>query len=135
MYTYQKTIVETDLDFLGHVNHANYLRILEEARWDVITKKGFGFAHMQAKQYGPVILRVDIQYKREVGNRETITIHTDFQHTIIAKVMTLEQRITKEDGTVASVATITFGLMDFQTRKLIDPPQQWVDIMQAKQDA
>ena len=123
-FTYQRRIRETDLDFLGHVNHAVYLSILEEARWEMIEEQGFGFNKLRQAFVSPVILGVNIQYKKEIVNREMIEVETNTQATI-AKVGVIEQVIRKQNGQVAATATITYGVMDLKERKLIHPPAIW----------
>ncbi len=63
-------VQEIDLDTFGHVNHANYLRIFEQARWDWISNRGFGLDVIREKQIGPTILEVTAQYKREIKERQ-----------------------------------------------------------------
>ena len=123
-FTYQRRIRETDLDFLGHVNHAVYLSILEEARWEMIEDQGFGFNELRKANVSPVILGVNIQYKKEIVNREVIEVETNTQ-AAITKVGTIEQMIRKQNGQVAATATITYGVMDLKERKLIHPPMIW----------
>ena len=125
IFTYERRIRETDLDFLGHVNHAMYLSILEEARWEMMAESGYGFAELRAAMISPVILGVNIQYKKEIGNRERITIETHTQSSP-SKVGTLEQIMRKENGQIAASATITYGVMDLNERRLIHPPTIWL---------
>ena len=123
-FSYVRTIRETDLDFLGHVNHAVYLSMMEEARWEMMTENGYSFDELRAAMIAPVILGVDIQYQKEIGNRECITIETHTQANP-SKVGTLQHTVRKENGQVAAIATITYGVMDLNTRKLIHPPSFW----------
>lgn len=117
-------IRESHLDTFGHVNNATYLQLYEEARWDLITQRGFGLAEIQRTQTGPVILDVRIQFRRELRNRETITIRTELVG-YEGKIGEMRQTVTKEDGTLASEATFVFGLMDLAQRRLIDPTPAW----------
>lgn len=133
-FLYQRRIRETDLDFLGHVNHAVYLSILEEARWEMIEQQGFGFNELRKALVSPVILGVNIQYKKEIVNREVIEVETHTQATI-AKVGTIEQVIRKQSGQVAAAATITYGVMDLKERKLIHPPAIWQQAIGVHQSA
>jgi Acyl-ACP thioesterase len=41
VHEYDLLIRGHHLDTFGHVNNAKYLQILEEARWDVITRNGY----------------------------------------------------------------------------------------------
>ncbi len=124
-FRYERRIRETDLDFLGHVNHAKYLSILEEARWEMIAEAGYGFDELREAMISPVILEVNIQYKKELYNRECIIIET---HTQLpsSKVGTLEQIVRKTNGQIAASATITYGVMDLKQRGLIHPPSIWL---------
>ena len=46
-------VQETHLDFLGHMNNATYLEILEQARWEMITDRGFGIKEIQQQKKDP----------------------------------------------------------------------------------
>lgn len=122
--SYQVTIKEFHVDSYGHVNNATYLALYEEARWEVITPRGFGFKEIHTMKMGPVILEVNLKFKREIGLRENIKITTqllDYK----GKVGQMRQQMIKEDGTVASEALFTFGLFDMKERRLIEPTTEW----------
>ncbi len=124
-FEYKIKIVEHHLDTFGHMNNATYLALYEEARWDFITQNGYGLEEIQKELKGPVILDVSCRYKREIKNRETITI---VSHTkeMKGKIGHIYQEMIKEDGTVASDATFTVGFMDMKLRKLISPTEAWL---------
>ena len=124
-FSYQRRIREIDLDFLGHVNHAKYLSILEEARWELLAESGYDFNRLRHEMISPVILGVNIQYKKEIVNREHITIET-WTASPIGKVMLLRQVIRKENGQIGAEADITYGVMDLKQRKLVMPPDVWL---------
>lgn len=121
---YKVLIRETHIDSLGHMNNATYLALFEEARWEQITERGFGFKDIQKLHQGPVILDVHLQFLQEVKLRESITITTELIG-YKGKVGQLKQKMIKENGAVASEAVFTFGLFDLNTRKLIDPTPEW----------
>lgn len=123
-HDYPVLIVETHLDFFGHVNNATYLQLFEEARWDLITKAGFGVDVIKQKGIGPVILEVRLQFKKELRNREHITIRT-WSKEYKGKVGTLVQAMINEKGEEAARAEFVFGLFDLRARKLIDPTPEW----------
>jgi thioesterase III len=124
-FQYQRTIREIDLDFLGHVNHATYLSMLEEARWEMMAEQGYGFDTLRTAMISPVILGVNIQYRKEIRNREIVTITTNTTDPT-QKIGSLEQEIHKENGQLAAKATVTYGVMDLKERKLISPPIMWL---------
>jgi acyl-CoA thioester hydrolase len=124
-FRYDLLIKESHLDSFGHVNNATYLALYEEARWDFIQQNDYGMNKILSSQKGPVILEVNLKFKRELKNREVITIVTDSQW-IKGKVMGLTQRMLNSEGKVCSEAVFTIGYMDLKERKLITPGEDWL---------
>lgn len=122
---YEMLVLETHVDLLGHMNNATYLQILEEARWDLITRNGYGLPELVKQQKAPVILSVNLEFKKELRLREKIKIETQMLE-YPSKVGKLRQVILKEDGSVSAEATMAFGLFDLKNRKLIDPTPEWL---------
>jgi acyl-CoA thioester hydrolase len=125
LFTYEIQIKEHHLDSFGHVNNAVYLQLYEEARWDFITKNGYGLEVVKETQKGPVILEANVKYKREIKNREVIKIQSKALE-VRGKMMTLSQEMIKSDGKVASIAIFQVGFMDLKLRALISPNEQWL---------
>ena len=125
-FKYQMKVLEKHLDSFGHVNNSVYLEMIEEARWDFITEGGYGLEFVQKEQKGPVVLEMHIKYRRELKNREDITIESKTISTTPSKIMKIEQRILKSNGEVSFTAELTVGFMDLKERKLIDPPDYWI---------
>lgn len=123
IFTYPTMILETHLDLFGHVNNASYLEILEEARWDLITKRGFGLKHIQETGIGPVILEIRIKFIKELVARDSIIIETKTK-SYERKIGVLTQNIMRA-GQCCCTADFTFGLFDLKARKLIEPTPEW----------
>jgi acyl-CoA thioester hydrolase len=118
------TISESHLDSFGHLNNARYLELFEQARWDLITERGFGIEVIRRTGTGPTILEVTVKFLRELAPRETVVIRTELV-SYERKVGKIRQQMLKGDGTVACEAIFTFGLFDVERRKLIDPTPEW----------
>ena len=125
-FEYPVTILEKHLDTFAHVNNATYLEIYEEARWDFIEKNGYGYSVIHEKKMGPVILGINISFKKELINREKINIVSQMAIMKSKMVMEISQQMIKEDGSVASEITLSIGFMDFKKRKLIEPISEWM---------
>ena len=128
-HQFKYLIQETDLDTFGHVNHANYLRIYEAARWDWITVGGFGLAKIQEMQVGPTILEVQIKYKRELKARDLITIHS-LCPPYDGKIAKVQQKMVNSSGEVCSEIELTIALFDMKKRKIISPIPEWLAAVQ-----
>ncbi|MTI31615.1 acyl-CoA thioesterase [Xanthovirga aplysinae] len=123
-FEYQLQIKEHHLDTFGHVNNAVYLELFEEARWEMITEGKYDLQEIKATKQGPVILEVNVQFKRELVNREYVKIISKGTK-VEGKIMYLEQKMFKSDGSLACQAVFTLGFMDLKSRKLIFPPIAW----------
>jgi acyl-CoA thioester hydrolase len=121
---YEVVIRESHLDSYGHVNNAAYLVLFEEARWDFITKNGYGYRKVQEIQQGPVVLALSMKFLKEITLREKITITLQLLEQN-GKLSRFRQEMIKEDGKLATEIELTFGLFDLKTRRLIEPTPEW----------
>jgi acyl-CoA thioester hydrolase len=122
---YSLEILERHLDTFGHVNNAVYLEILEEARWDWITKNGYGLREVKELGQGPTILECSLKFMKELLLRERIEIqsHIDSLNGKVAEVL---QTIRKPGGEIACEARFKMALFDLRARRLIAPTERWL---------
>jgi len=84
-----------DLDLLGHVNQSVYHELLEEGR-------GALFGRLDDHAFPFVLVRVEIDYRNEVRrDHGWIEVVTRIG-TVGTKSVTLEERIERSDGEVAT---------------------------------
>ncbi len=124
LHEYRLSILEKHLDTFGHVNNAVYLEILEEARWDLITRNGYGLDEVQRRGIGPVVLDVHLRFVRELRNRQAITVRS-WVESYSGKIGKLGQQVLDDAGELCCDAKLTIGLLDLATRKLIRPTPEW----------
>ena len=107
------------------MNNAKYLEIFEQARWELITKNGFGMKEVFIKKIGPVILDLQCRFKKELKLREKIRVDT----TTISyekKIGKLSQKIFNSQNEICCEAEFTIALWDTVQRKLIAPTPEWL---------
>lgn len=124
-FSYPFLVREHHLDTFGHVNNAAYLEILEEARWEFITSRGFDLNFIQKTGLGPTILEWNIKFLKELTLRQRIIIESETL-SYERKIGTLRQDILNENGECFCQAKMTFGLFDLKERKLILPTPEWL---------
>jgi len=130
--TYEVLIRESHLDSFGHMNNAAYLVLFEEARWEFITRNGYGLKKVQELQQGPIVLELNLKFRKEITLREKIKITVELLETK-KKISRFRQAMIKEDGTVATELELVFGLFDLRTRRLIEPTTEWKRAMGLKE--
>ncbi|MDF3068880.1 MAG: hypothetical protein K0R38_4481 [Polyangiaceae bacterium] len=123
-HLYRIQILERHLDTFGHVNNATYLELFEEARWDWITKNGYGIERVQAERQGPTILEINIAFKRELRNRQWVDI-VSWMEGYPSRVGTAVQQMLDAEGNLCCEARFVIGLFDLNERKLILPTPAW----------
>jgi acyl-CoA thioesterase FadM len=124
IHRYERMVDEFDIDLLGHLNNVAAMALFERARWDMITSRGYGIETVRATGQAPVIVAVDVQFRREVTLRQLVTIET-YTSFVASKVGTVTQLLRTEDGAPNIVATYTIGLFDLTTRRLVPPTAAW----------
>ena len=125
-HEYRTQIRERHLDSFGHVNNAQYLVLFEEARWDMITSRGYGLKQVMDNGVGTVILSCSIKFKRELSVRDWIRIDTELV-SLEKKIGLIRQHIYREsDGKLAALGEFQMGCFDLKERKLIQPSGDWL---------
>lgn len=122
--SYPLLIREHHIDMLGHVNHATYLQLFEEARWEWIEGYGLGLGYVERTQFGPIILEAHAKYKKEVRLREKVLIES-WAHPLRGKIFRIEQRLLNSKNETAVEISLVCGLMDLKDRKLLDLTPEW----------
>lgn len=125
VHDYALVIREQHLDTFGHVNNAKYLEILEEARWDLITRNGYGLEEVIRRRIGPTILEINLKFQRELRNRQPIVVKT-WMDSYAGKIGRVRQEIRDPEGNLFCEALFTIGLFDVVARKLILPTPEWI---------
>jgi thioesterase-3 len=125
VHEYPIVVRERHLDTFGHVNNAAYLDILEEARWDLITRNGYGLEEAHRRGIGPVVLEVQLRFVREIRNRQHVTIRT-WLESHMRKIGRLRQEIRDENDSLCTDALFTIGLFDLTSRRLVRPTAEWI---------
>ena len=125
-FQYEMLIKENHLDSFGHVNNAVYMQIFEEARWEFITNNGFGLTEIHSQKKGPIVLEANLKFLKELKLREKIIIETICVEAK-SKILKLTQKILNSKNEICTVAEFVIAFFDLQTRKIINPPSEWLE--------
>ena len=124
-HSYSVTIKEFHLDTFGHVNNAVYLQLFEEARWEVMTKNGYGLKKVMSDKKGPIILDIKLEFLLELHLREEIKIETQVD-AFKGKVSMINQTIINSQNKIACKSQFTHAFFDLEKRRIIEPSQDWL---------
>ncbi|MFF4952341.1 acyl-CoA thioesterase [Streptomyces chattanoogensis] len=121
-FTVGITVRGYETDTQGHLNQAVYLQYAEHARWSLLQACGVRQTDLLARGIGPVTIETTIRYRRELRAGDEVEVSCAFVWGE-GRTFTVEQTVTKADGTVAAELTAVGGLLDLEKRKLLTDPR------------
>ena len=113
-----------DCDMNGHVRNTMYSEYAIETRMAYLTASGFGYEQLGELHLGPVLLREEIDYLREIRAGETVTV--DFVLVGLSPEgakWKMRHDLWKPNGKQAARVVVSGGWMDLHTRKLVPAPE------------
>jgi acyl-CoA thioester hydrolase len=117
------TLRWSDADANGHVRHTVYSELGVESRMAFLRAGGFGWTEMEAAGIGPVLLREDLEYLRELTIDEQVRV--DLRVAAASADggrWRIRHQVTKASGELAARVTVTGGWIDLHARRLTHPP-------------
>lgn len=75
MQDYQHKAQYYETDQMGIIHHSNYIRWMEEARMDYLSKIGFPMERIEAEGIVSPVVSVDCRYRKPCRLNELIGIH------------------------------------------------------------
>lgn len=121
-----------DLDGNRHVRNTAFSEYASHTRFRLLAAHGFDQAQLEGLRFGPVMMREEIRYRREVLFGDTLVVDVrcaglspDSSHWRV------HQDVLRSDGREAAVLTIQGGWIDLDTRKLVTPPAELAAVLQS----
>lgn len=129
-FTKKITIRWADLDPNFHVLHSKYYDFGAYCRMSFLTEHGISVPLMQQYHVGPIILREECIFKKEIRFEEDISINL-FLDKISEdhKRWTMKHEIRKNENVLAALITLDGAWMDTELRKMTAPPEIFMEGM------
>lgn len=113
-----------DMDWNSHMANTAYLNKVVDARVLILAEMGFPLEEFIRLRLGWVIMKDELDYKREVKWMEEIEI--SFAVAGLApdgSRFKVRNEVRRVDGELAARVTSTGGFMNLDARKLVAPPE------------
>jgi len=125
-----------DMDANAHMGNFAYLNKCVDARMSFFSQHGFPVTEFAKRRIGPVLRRDEVEYHREIGLFEPITVTLEIAGMAPdGSRYRLVNRILKADGALAARVRCEGGWMDLVGRKLIAPPEDLLAALSAMPSA
>jgi acyl-CoA thioester hydrolase len=121
-----------DCDVNGHMRNTAYSDYAIETRMGYLADHGFAYARFQELGFGPVVLREEIDYLRELRLGETVEV--DFTQLGLSPDSgrwKFQHEFWRPGGKQAGRIVLSGGWLDLRTRKLIPAPEPLAKVIAA----
>ena len=113
----------SDLDPNLHVRHSAYYDFGAYCRICFLTENGLTTTLMLEHKLGPVLLREECVFRREISFGDVVTINVTLKTiTPDYKRWTMVHEIYKNDKVLSAIITVDGAWIDTERRKLTTPP-------------
>ena len=111
------------MDFNGHMANTAYLNLAADVRMAFFAEHGFPPSEFRRLALGPVIRKEELEYFREVGLHDTVTVtYAVLAMSADGARFVVENEIWSASGERAATVRSTGGWLDLRARKLVAPP-------------
>jgi acyl-CoA thioester hydrolase len=113
-----------DMDFNSHMRNTAFLDKSADVRMMFFSENGFPASEFSRLRLGPVVMKDDVEYRKEVGLLQQITVTLAIAgHSEDGSHFLLRNEIFRLDGTLCARVTSSGGWLDLSARKLVSPPE------------
>jgi acyl-CoA thioester hydrolase len=118
-----------DMDFNAHMANTSFLHLCGTVRMMFFAEHGFSMRRFEQLRMGPVILRDELDYFREMRLLDTVRVTLELAGlSADGKRFRLRNDFFHDDGTPAARVTSTGGWLDLDARKLVTPPAEFGEL-------
>lgn len=121
-----------NVDLNGHLGNTSYLDLAVDVRMFYFAEHGFPVREFQRRGLGPVALKDEIEYYKEMYMLDKIRI--TFQSAGLSEDagrFRIRNEFFREDGKLSARLTTSGGWLSFKTRRLIAPPEELAGAMRS----
>jgi len=119
-----------DMDFNAHMKNTAYLDKSVDVRMMFFSEQGFPMSEFLRLKIGPVVMKDEIEYFREVHLLEEIKVDLTMAGlSEDGSRFSIRNDFFRHDGKQAARVTSTGGWMDLSNRKLVAAPPMILDTL------
>ena len=113
-----------EIDSNGHMRNVAFLDISANSRMEFFIANGYTLMEFFGAGLGPVVLKDEIEYKREVRLGEDLTVTNELAGMSVDNTRFIfRNQFIKANGKLACKISSLVAFFDIATRKTIAPPE------------
>jgi acyl-CoA thioester hydrolase len=129
---YTKTLYAgwADMDFNSHMKNTAYLDKAADVRQMFLAENGFPVEEFLRLRIGPVIMKDEVEYFKEVRLLQQITVtYALAGHAVDGSRFLIRHEVFRPDGKRSARVTSTGGWLNLAERRLVVPPPALLSAM------
>lgn len=131
---YSKTLLAgwADMDFNSHMKNTAFLDKSADVRMMFFSENGFPASEFSRLRLGPVVMKDEVEYQREVSLLEEITVTLAIAGlSPDGSRFMMRNEILRSDSKLCARVTSSGGWLDLSRRKLVTPPPALLAALQS----
>ena len=119
-----------DMDFNGHMRNTAFLDRSADVRMMYFAENGFSMREFERRRVGPVIVRDELDYFRELRLLESVRV------TLVMSALSddsakfrMRNEFFRADGELAARVTSSGAWLDLEKRRLTAPPEDLARVL------
>jgi len=121
-----------DMDFNSHMRNTAFLDKSADVRMMFFSESGFPASEFSRRKIGPVVMKDDVEYRKEVGLLEELTVTLEIAGLAPdGSRFVLRNEFFRADGKLCARVTSAGGWLDLAARKLTAPPEALLSALQS----
>lgn len=118
-----------DMDSLGHVNNAQYLRYFEESRVDWTQRNGL---RLHNEGEGMILLKASVTYKKPVVYPANVSVDLFAGHIGRTSLGMINELTVEGDAAPAAIGEFVIVWFDYINQKSAPVPQRLRDLLEGR---
>ena len=116
-----------ETDQMGVVHHSNYLRYLEVARLEWLTKLGISYNTMEEEGVMMPVISAHIDYKLPAKFEDALVVHIHLRAVPLVK-MIFDYEITNQNNELVCTASTSLAFINSASRRPIRCPETFKNV-------
>ena len=118
-FIYENQVIWAQVDANQHMRHSAYADFAAQARVELLDKLGLSAKVLHANGLGPVLLREELKYLKEVNLSDTLKVTVELLHSKPdGSRWTIKHDVYRQDGVKAAEILVDGAWIDMKKRKL-----------------
>ena len=116
-YEYIHTVQYYETDKMGVTHHSNYVRWMEEARVDYLSRAGWDYSRLEAMEIVSAVVNISCDFRRSTTFSDKVTIHASIAE-FKGVTMKFAYRMTNQRGDEVFTGTSVHAFLNSEGRPI-----------------